>query len=83
MPEWTDILFDEPFWPVVVMACFVALVLVALLGRKLLARVEQRILHEVVVELWTRPEVCRNCRYDLHGIRSDRCPECGVKIRAT
>lgn len=27
----------------------------------------------------TRPHyICRNCDYDLRGITSDRCPECGA-----
>lgn len=26
------------------------------------------------------PGLCINCRYDLTGLRDDRCPECGTKI---
>jgi len=27
------------------------------------------------------PGKCRHCRYDLRGLTSDRCPECGTPIR--
>lgn len=26
------------------------------------------------------PGFCRNCRYDLSGLKTDRCPECGTPI---
>jgi len=28
-----------------------------------------------------RPGFCAKCRYDLSGLRADRCPECGTAIR--
>lgn len=28
--------------------------------------------------VYTPPNMCENCRYDLRGIESERCPECGL-----
>jgi hypothetical protein len=29
---------------------------------------------------WPKPGQCAKCRYDLRGLASDRCPECGTSV---